>query len=74
MQFIFFHPVFFSINLLKIFVKATVLIFIDLWVLLESEKETKEARIHIRVTATEKELFQVKKAQASEMSLGRFLT
>ena len=28
MQFIFFNPVFFSINLLKIFVKATVLIFI----------------------------------------------
>ncbi|MGK7892073.1 MAG: hypothetical protein AB4372_00045 [Xenococcus sp. (in: cyanobacteria)] len=36
------------------------------------KKETKEARIHIRVTAREKELLQLK-AQASRMSLGKFL-
>ncbi len=36
------------------------------------KKETKEARIHIRVTAREKELLQLK-AQASGMSLGKFL-
>ncbi len=36
------------------------------------KKEPKEARIHIRVTAREKELLQLK-AQASGMSLGKFL-
>ena len=35
------------------------------------KKEPKEARIHIRVTAREKELLQLK-AQASGMSLGKF--
>ena len=36
------------------------------------QKETKEARIQIRVTTKEKELLQ-SKAQACEMSLGKFL-
>ena len=36
------------------------------------QKETKEARIHIRVTTKEKELLQ-RLAQASNMKLGEFL-